>query len=226
MPNCTMYYGLGSLYLLVGLLSGGLSGALMVWGAVSFMVVGAGYSAIGPVVFGKQSNGTMSLFNVLVLLPYLFFARVTWCLRRYLSSEPCCNEIAPGVWLGRRPVACDLPSEVTMVVDLTAEFDATRTVRNIKRYLCVPTLDGCAPEEHEFLEIMRELAQWNEPVYIHCAHGHGRSALVVVALVKAKGLAHTIDEALLMVQKIRPKVNLKKPQRALLDKWEAGLLQT
>ncbi len=224
MPNFAIYFGIGFLYLLVGAGSGPITGPLLIWGGVSLSLIGLGYSGMGPNVFGKRLDGTMSPLNVILLLPYLFFARVTWYLRRFLSKEPCCNEIAPGVWLGRRPVAQDLPDGVTMVVDLTAEFEAIDAVKSVSRYLCVPTLDGCAPADREFLIVLEELANWQGPVYIHCAHGHGRSAIVAVALMKVRGFASSVDEALSMVQKIRPKVNLKGPQRKLLDKWESGLL--
>lgn len=33
------------------------------------------------------------------------------------------------------------------------------------------------------------------PVYIHCAHGHGRSATVLAALLSAQGRASTAEEA-------------------------------
>jgi protein-tyrosine phosphatase len=39
-----------------------------------------------------------------------------------------------------------------------------------------------------------------QPVYIHCAHGHGRSATVMAALLIASGKARTAGEAVALMR--------------------------
>ena len=59
-----------------------------------------------------------------MLLPYLALTWFAWHLRRLVSRQPCCHEVAPGLWLGRRPLAREVPAGVVLLVDLTAEFCA------------------------------------------------------------------------------------------------------
>lgn len=56
-------------------------------------------------------------------------------------------------------------------------------------------------------------------LFVHCAHGHGRSATVLGAVLIALGEVETIDEAVKMMQKSRPRVRLNNRQRASLNAW-------
>src|SRR5947209_17823719 len=62
------------------------------------------------------------------------------------GREPCCPEVVPGIWVGRRAYARELPPDITLVVDLTAEFPEPRAVRAGRSYVCLPTLDATAPD--------------------------------------------------------------------------------
>jgi len=56
-------------------------------------------------------------------------------------------------------------------------------------------------------------------VLIHCAHGHGRSATVLCAILIAKGEVNSIAGAEMMLKKERPRVRLNHRQRAMLTAW-------
>lgn len=56
-------------------------------------------------------------------------------------------------------------------------------------------------------------------LFVHCAHGHGRSATVLGAVLIALGEAGTVDEAVKLMQKSRPRVRLNNRQRAALSAW-------
>lgn len=56
-------------------------------------------------------------------------------------------------------------------------------------------------------------------VYIHCAHGHGRSNVIMCAVLIANGNAATIDDALALVQSQRPRAKLNRRQRLALVGW-------
>lgn len=189
------------------------------WFGMGFVLVGFAYAQYGAGIFGKRLDGGRFWLNRLILCPFLWLNYAMWYLRhRLLSREDICNEVAPGIWLGRRPLDGELPASVTTVVDLTAEFSATNQARKLN-YLCVPTLDGCAPDFEEFRQLMSNLSSSCEPVYLHCAAGHGRSATVAVALLVARGLAKDLNEAERIVKSRRPLVSIKNPQRELLRKW-------
>ncbi|MGV3724494.1 MAG: serine/threonine protein phosphatase, partial [Actinomycetota bacterium] len=147
--------GLGQIYL--GLDHGWL-GAPVLWSGVSFLAVAAGYAGLGPRVFGKRPDGRLSLPNRLLLLPYLCFSGAVWHLKRVTSSRPGWHEVAPGIRLGRRPQSGELPDDVTLLVDLTAEFPGLRRRPNGCDYLSLPSLDATAPDPKQFDELVSKVA--------------------------------------------------------------------
>jgi protein-tyrosine phosphatase len=218
----TVVFALFGVYLAVVAFAVGDFGWLLLWPAVSFLLVGAAYAGLGPGIFGKRPGGTLAWWALLLLLPYLVLTWAVWHLARAFRKEACCHEVAPGVWLGRRPYPRELPPDVTLVVDLTAEFPAHRGVRRGRTYLCLPTLDTGAPEEAAFGDLVRQVAAWRGKVYIHCAAGHGRSALVAAAVLVARGLARDGRQAEEALRKVRPGVRLLKAQRELLGRMGHG----
>ena len=202
------------------LLGGALGGAawLLVWVGLSFLLVGGAYLGLGPGVFGKRPKGDLSFWAIGLLLPYLAMIWLVWHLLRWLTTEPCCNEVAPGIWVGRRPLAWELPPEVDLVVDLMAELPASYAVRNGRTYICLPTLDATAPDEDAFRRLVERLADWPGKVYIHCASGHGRSATLAAALLIARGCSETAAQAEEFLRRGRPGIRLKRGQRKLVQK--------
>jgi protein-tyrosine phosphatase len=189
---------------------------LLVWPAISFCLVAAAYGGLGARVLGKRPDGRLSGWARLALLPYLLLSWLVWYLQCTLAREDCCNEVAPGLWLGRRAVARELPRGIDLVVDLTAEFAEPRGVARGRTYWCLPVLDACAPAAPALHDLVRKLAAWPGDVYVHCAMGHGRSALVVASVLLARGLAKDAAQAEEVVRRVRPGVRLGPAQRRLL----------
>jgi protein-tyrosine phosphatase len=189
---------------------------LLLWPATSFFVVAAAYVLARPRILGKRADGRLSPPVLVALAPFTGFA---WCIARAqhaLRRGPVSHEVMPGVWVGRRAGARDLPPEVATVVDLTAEFWEPAEVRDGRKYLCVPTLDARAPDERSFLQALEYVAAADGPVYIHCAQGFGRSAALAAALLVRRGLARDADEAVAMLKAARPGVRLTACQRELV----------
>jgi hypothetical protein len=118
---------------------------ILAWPGLSFALVGAAYLGLGPGVFGKQPDGTIAWYALAILLPYLLLAWLTWHIARLASREDCYNEVEPGLFIGRRPLADEVPKVVTLVVDLTSEFAEVRAVRAGRRYVAFPMLDTGVP---------------------------------------------------------------------------------
>lgn len=57
------------------------------------------------------------------------------------------------------------------------------------------------------------------PVLIHCAHGHGRSATVLAAVLIAGGATEGVAGAEAAMKAARPRVRLNRRQRAALLAW-------
>jgi protein-tyrosine phosphatase len=206
---------LGIELIAAGIFLGG-AGRLLCWPGASFLLVAAAYAGLGPRVFGKRRDGRLAWWAVVLLLPYLGLAWLVWYVQRSLSREPCCSPAAPGLWFGRRPYGHELPPGVSLVVDLTAEFPEPRGVRTGRTYLCAPILDGAATDEQTFRELIDKINAWPGGVYVHCAMGHGRSAMVAAAVLLARGLATTAGEAERLLRRVRSGVRLNRAQRVLL----------
>ena len=200
---------------LIGVGAGhGLPGLLLIWTGAAFLIVAAGYAGVGPAVFGKQPDGRLQPGRRLLLLPYLLLIELLWHGQRLFQRAPGSHEVAPGVWLGRRPLAGELPAGVRLVVDLTCEFPRGALLEGAE-YCSLPCLDAAAPDPAAFAATVNRASQ-AEGVYIHCALGHGRSATLAAAVLVARRIAASAEEAERMLTRIRPGVGLCPAQRRLL----------
>lgn len=198
---------------------------LLLWPAISFGAVASAYLWFGSRVFGKGPDGTMAWPAVVVLLPYLLFAWSVWRLARLVVREDGCNEVSPGLFVGRRPLKGEIPSEVSLVVDLTAEFFERRDVIDGRPYICAPVLDNGVPEDGAFLQLVSQIANWPGAVYIHCAQGHGRSGTLAAAVLVAKGYSDGADDAVARLRAARPHLRLRKGQQIFVRRLCERILQ-
>jgi protein-tyrosine phosphatase len=185
---------------------------ILAWPGVSFGLVGLAYLGLGPGVFGKRASGGLARWSTLLLFPYLLLTWLTWHLVRRMSREDCFNEVAPGIFVGRRPLPGELPREVTLLVDLTAEFPEHHQVRAGREYVAAPMLDAGIASEAAFHQLVQHIAHWPGGVYIHCAQGHGRTGTVAAAVLVAKGLHATPEAAIEAMQRVRPRLKLSRSQ--------------
>lgn len=192
---------------------------LLVWSGLSWILVGIAYSANLELIFGKRSDGTMSAFRVSLFLPFLLVTWVTWYVQRALTKESVYNKVAPGVYLGRRCSAAELPPDVRTIIDLTAEFAESQGVRHGRTYICVPMLDASIPAPASFRSLLESVSRFPDPIYIHCAQGHGRSAMAAAAALVVKGLTPTLEEAIQTVKRARPAIKISAIQHRLLEEW-------
>lgn len=211
-----LFLACGGACLTLAWLMGSAGAWALAWFGVSLLAVGGAYLGRGTWLLGKRRDGSQAWLPVLLLLPFFLFIWTVWHVRRVLSREPCFDEVAPGLLLGRRPFAHELPAEVSLVVDLTSEFSEPRAVRTRVRYLCHPVLDTCAPDEEELVSLVRTVLAEPGPVYVHCAQGHGRSSTVAAAVLLALGHCEDVRGAEQHLRRARPGVRLRHKQRDVL----------
>ncbi len=192
---------------------------LLLWPAISFLFVGLAYLRQTHSIFGKRPDGKFAPWAIVIFLPFFLFTWTVWHVRRWLSKEVCSHEIVPGVWLGRRAFHREIPGNVTLVVDMTAEFLRPAKVMTGKTYWCIPTLDNTAIDQRSLEELIAKLSAWPGDMYIHCALGRGRSATVVAALLIARSHARDVPDAIRLMKSVRPWIYVNHRQRAGLEQW-------
>jgi protein-tyrosine phosphatase len=189
---------------------------LLLWPAVSFLVVAVAYLGLGPAVFGKRPRGRLAWHSTMLLLPFHLFSWAIWHFLRLTSREDCCNEVMPGLIVGRRPLAHEVPDHVSLVIDLTAEFNEPAAVRAGREYIAAPVLDGGMPSEALFLQTTEAALKSPGVVYLHCAQGHGRTGIIAAAVMIASGHSPNVEEAIRALCSARPKLNLAGNQMRFL----------
>ncbi len=218
-PMLTMHLAMGVFFLCLATFFAALMGHyggmtwLLAWPAFSLIVVGLGYVWLGPWVLGKQADGTLLWHMTLPLMPYLGVAELAWYGVRVLGHEDPWHEVSRGMYLGRRAEHWELPARIGVVLDMTAEFVEPMEVRTGRKYVCIPTLDASVPTVEALIEGVLDVARHPGNVYVHCAAGHGRSAMAMAVLMVVKGAATDIDDAIAKMRAARPRVKPRTTQR-------------
>jgi protein-tyrosine phosphatase len=190
---------------------------LLAWPAASFLVVALAYASLGPRLLGKLPDGRIALWALALHLPYFVMTWGVWHVQRLLSNGEPAQEVAPGLWVGRRPFPWELPADVTLVVDLTGEFRELAGVRAGRNYICVPTLDAMTPHPVDLSRAVDTAAKWDGDVYVHCALGHGRTGMFAAAVLVARGVAPDVKTAIGLLRAARPGIRLNLAQRRCLE---------
>lgn len=188
---------------------------ILLWPAVVMLAVAAVYIARTPRAFGKRPDGTIAWWAWLVWAPLLGYMRLMHELARSLTDEPVADQVAAGLWVGRRPRAHELPPGTTLVVDLCAELTEPAAVTAGATYLLIPTLDATAPTPADIARAVDAVLATPGAAFIHCAFGHGRSATVAAAVLVRRGEA-TLDDVEHKLRAIRPRIGLNEHQKGAL----------
>jgi protein-tyrosine phosphatase len=188
---------------------------ILLWPAAVLLAVAIVYLARAPRALGKRADGTLAWWAWIAWAPLLGYMRLLHELARALTGEPVADQVAAGVWVGRRPRAHELPDGIAIVVDLCAEMPEVAEVAHGRRYLAIPTLDAMSPTPAEIARAVDAMLDAGGPAFIHCAFGHGRSATVAAALLVRRGDA-TLDDVERMLRARRPRIGLNGQQRRAL----------
>lgn len=197
-------------------------GWVLLWPALAFLMVAVAYVAQSPAPFGKVGLRFRTGRRVL-LFPYSAVVTVLWHVLRIVERRAPWNRLTPELVIGRRLLGHEYPPGTASVVDLTCELAAVLPEDDVVTYLSVPILDAGWPEPARLLATVRTIRDLPRPIYLHCAQGHGRTALVAAAILLAEGDAKTAEEALGRVRAVRPGVRVNGGQRRVLEQL-AGLL--
>ena len=201
----------------LGLTLEGTTAVLLLWTSFATLMGCLAITLNMPQLLGKY-EGRLSPLATLATLPLLLIVHGLWWGRRSLSNEAIFNRVTPELYVGRRPLNDELPEAVTCIVDLTCEFWELASVRKDRDYRCMPTIDGSVPpSETEFCALVDELADLKGTLYVHCAYGHGRAALMSAAILIRQGHATDAVDAFRMLKEERPGIRPNRHQRQWLE---------
>jgi hypothetical protein len=201
-------------------------GRLLFWPAASLAAVAFGYAAGWCNLFFKR-RGRLPLWVRVFHGPYLLGHWISWRLQSV--GRPASSELTSGVWIGRRLGRCEaaglerLAGDVT-VVDLTAEMSETASR---ERYVNLPVLDLTLPDLRTLRRIVRAIdgavMGGGGGVYVHCALGYGRSAVVAAAYLLHAGLVGDVDQAMARVRACRAGSVFSLQAQALLSRFALNI---
>jgi protein-tyrosine phosphatase len=203
--------------------------ALLWWVASSFALAAAAYAGVGPRLLGKRADGTLPAWSYALHGPFLLLGLVSMRMVHLTSGEAPFHEVAPGVFLGRRPTRRDRAVYrqlgIGAVLDLCAELQKSSALEGRERYLTLPVLDADAPSPEQLVAAVRWLDEVlpGQRVLVHCALGHGRSATVIAAWRLHHGAAGDALDVEADLRRTRPGVRFTPAQHLALEVWRRGL---
>ena len=185
-----------------------------------------------PGLFLKKANGLLSPASYLVFWPYFTLNTITLVLFRVFSQENVLDEVCPNLYMGSKLYKTDYKLFASLgiksTLDLTSEFSETDFIRQQPNYLCLPVLDTSAPT----LEQLEQAVEWisthllEGPIYVHCALGHGRSAVVVAGFLIKTGIANDVNKAIKLLKTKRSGINLHPKQLSVLKRLTRRCIST
>jgi membrane-associated phospholipid phosphatase len=197
-----LVYALGAAAFAALAFAAGGAALWLLWPAVSLLLVATIYALLGPAGFQKAADGRMSLAAQALLAPYLVAAWIN--SRAWTRRDPAPVTVADGVSLGRIP---SRDNGFAAVVDLAAELPS-----RVDPALCRarPMLDLVTPAPAQLRDAAAaiETARAAGPVLVCCALGFSRSAAAVATWLVATRRSATVDDAVALVRRARPRIVL------------------
>lgn len=216
----------GAVFFAAGLATDGLFRVLAWWVTLACALSAFAYLTNRPGVYGKR-DGRLVPWRAIATLPFLFAYGVAATIRTYARNYPAWNEVVPGLFVGGRVAAADLPPGTAQVIDFTSEVPAPADIRSRSGYRGHPVLDGgWPPDEMSFTALARELAETSVPLYLHCISGRGRAPTAAAAVLLARGTAGDVATAVELVKKGRPATSLTATDIAFLERIASKLRDT
>lgn len=173
-------------------------------------------------------DGSIPWVARVLFFPYFAMNWLALALLVVITKEDVFNHIEGKIYVGRRP----LPWEVkrveaegfTAILDVTSEFSGwARDPRCA--FLNIPVIDGTAPNQDTLMRGARwlEKHEGRGKVLVHCAVGHGRSALFAACFFSSKAPGRSANEIISILQQGRPGIRPKPEQLKALDVFAQNL---
>ncbi|MDX1959640.1 MAG: dual specificity protein phosphatase family protein [Leptospiraceae bacterium] len=193
---------------------------ILYWFSCSFFYLGGIYFLNKPNLLAKnQYLGRISGFIILFNLPYFLLINSIWFLKDTFSKENRTDYFFENYYIGKKVSFKNLPKNIETVVDLTAELNEDYDIVRNKNYILFPILDGSIPDINDFYLLIKKITNLQNNIYIHCAEGHGRTAIVAIVLYLLKNKELSINDGISFVKSKREKISLNETQKEFLNSF-------
>lgn len=178
---------------------------LFVWPVINFSLLSFAYCFNKPSLILAKSDQHFSLLLLVLNLPWLMLTWGIFRIQILLSKEDFCNRIgSSNIWISSKPISQKQVLDFDLIIDLTAEFlPFSSSVETI----CIPNLDGMPLSNCQIPNATSKETK----ILVHCANGHGRSALFTTKLLMSFSYTSNYSESLKLIKNSRP---LAKPNKS------------
>ena len=217
-------YALGAVLALALALTLGGAWLLIGWIALALALTAFNYAWAGAAGFQKNLRGH-SLAVRWLFAPYMLAAWINSRLWTRRHPEP--DLVMDGLWLGRLPTAREFAKWAEQrggnvaLFDLAAELPAP-ALPSGTGYNTLPCLDLVSIPAQVLQEAVRRVERLRDgkrDVWIACALGYSRSALVAAAYLFRMRKTATVREAVALLRHARPQIVLGPEEHARLEEF-------
>ncbi|WPT13647.1 YnbD [Picochlorum sp. SENEW3] len=223
---------------------GWMGSGIEIWGyqtcAVGYIVSLCSTCVMAPYttwMLGKRTrDGSIDPVRWILTMPYHVLLQLKLYIERLSGEENQYDMIMDGLYLGSWPAHVGLlPTDDDIklgVIDVTCELPCR--VREVcDGYHLIPVWDTHSPTP----EMIQQAVEWamdfmgrmddnsvrrkndTRRLFVHCAHGHGRSATVLGAILIALNEEDSAESVVKLMKRGRPRVRLNSRQLAGLQAW-------
>lgn len=184
---------------------------ILLWLSATLLLVGIAYITSNH-RFLKREDGTISVLKKIIYLPYIAIYKIFRLFFCKNGKHPV-TEIYPRVFLGpilnQKQVDEFNINSKTIVIDLSAELEENKAIRQKSVYHSFPILDIGVAEKEYIDSILKTLSglyanmDSDQKIYIHCLMGYSRSVFIATIFIRDL-LNIDTTEAIDMVRKNYP----------------------
>ncbi|MBN2693079.1 dual specificity protein phosphatase family protein [bacterium] len=182
-------------------------------------------------IFKKRRNGTIPFLSLVIFFPIVFMNFFILIIYRVLFPDKLYHKIDENLFLGGRAfwfhVKKIKQDNIDVIFDLTAEFWETKKIRDGFIYKTIPIMDTFGVTQERLVDgvnFINDFINKNKRVYIHCAYGHSRSLLFLIATIMKKDGNKDWEAIFRKVKKIRKKIHLTSVQIKTLKEFSKNIV--
>lgn len=210
----------GILFILCAIFSPFWPALILLWLGVSLVIIALGYRNLGPVVFQKHSNGSFTFAAKTLHLPYRTISRIVRYV--FFTSYKAPQKISENLYLGaysmHNQISCNA------IFDVCSEYERVNyTVLHYVNYPLIDLVEPTVEELHIGVKQLDALMQENKTVFIHCALGMSRSAILVMAWLIYSKKAASAAEAIQYFKDHNFKSNVSEKHLSVLQSYTNNL---